>query len=472
MVVHEFTVVPGTWMPRGEALSLDLPCPTAIWQGIPGEKSLIHVYHRGRNLWMGRWLEAIEQADPERVDPPCDRYSACGGCPLMHLTPVGQRRVRLDLLRKAFEDEDVPLGRVAEVVPFEGPQREFRHVVKLAAGRSERGNLRLGAYGRNSHAVIPIPECLVATPSLREAMKVVSHHMIGLAIPPWDAETGRGLLRYVVLRQSRASGDVLVTLVAAHFSAALVTLAEEIGRGFPAVVGVHLHVNDGEGNAIFQHDGDGLGGTRHLVGKGVIEERLCGARFRIGPGDFFQTNPSMAEKLATEAVGALLPGRPLVDLYSGVGSIALLGAATAGWAIGVEEVESAVLRARENASLNGVPAEFVMGQVLSVLPEIQTRLGATRPNVVVNPARRGLEEGVLGAILALDPARVLYVSCNPRTLARDLRDLLKAGFHLASVTPFDMFPNTSHVETLVVLDPSSAARDEPSRGPRRRRVGA
>lgn len=470
MDYRDLLVTPERWLPRGEALCTSTPRPLAIWQGIPGESSEVHVYHLGQNQWLGRWNRA-RTADPHRVDPPCRRYSPCGGCPLMHLDGAGQDLARRTVLLDAFRDVELAPPPVEPTVVGPDGDRQFRHVVKLAAGYSDEGHIRLGAYGRNSRDIITIPECLVATPALRRAMKVVAHHVIDLDVRPFESESGRGILRYVVLRQSRAHGEMIVTLVAARRSRQVGDLAQAVASNLPEAVGVLVHMNEGPGNAIFSQDGTVVPAVMPLSGRPEIEEEVAGLKLRVGSGEFFQTNPGVADLLYREVAAQVLPDRPVVDLYCGVGALALAASERSGWALGVEENETAVMRARESAARNRRPAEFLQGRVLDALPQVQKRLQRSSPTVILNPARRGLEEGVVDAVLALTPARMLYVSCNPRTLARDLAGLRDKGWVTRRVVPFDMFPNTSHLEVVVTLDPEVAPRPASARRPHRRVVG-
>ena len=449
--------VPDRWLPRGEALVRgdNRRKPLVVWSGIPGEKARIRLHHVGHNQARGEWLSA-DRPDPHRVVPPCEKYRRCGGCPWMHLDEEGQadaRRSRVAALFEAAELTDVPIG---EMHPCPDGLSEYRHVVKVGFGVSDMGRTRVGAWARGSRDIVPIPQCLAATDVLRRTMLSLAHHTIDLGIAPYDGDAQRGVMRSAVLRASRTTGEVLVTLVAARRDRNLQQLAEEVARGVNQVVGVWLHLNDGPGNAIFQRDGDGVVGVSCLGGKDWIEERLNDVAYRIGPGDFFQTNPSTAEVLYRRVVQRLdlKSGDAVLDLYCGVGGIALPAAKITGFAMGVEEIEGAVDRAREAARINRAPAEFVCDGVLTAVPDLQERLGDVGVKVVVDPARRGLEEGVLDRIVALSPSRIAYVSCNPDAMARDLREARAQGWRVdGEVELFDMFPNTAHVELLAILVP-------------------
>mgnify|MGYP002639667059 CR=1 FL=1 len=463
-------VTPDSWMPRGEALCSDSHPPLAVWQGIPGESCLVHVYAPGNNRGLARWEKAVRQPHPHRVDPPCERYSVCGGCPWMHMDAEGQRSARLDLVRAAYAEYGLQAHAPTELRASPDGLAGYRHLAKFAVGRSDRGNPRVGAFGRSTRNVVSIPDCPVITPVLREAMHTVAHLVIEQDIWPYDPEKQKGVLRYVVMRQSRATGKLLVTLVGARKSPKFEDLALALTQKLGSVAGVHLHVNRSPGNALFEAGEDGGIPTVRLEGDRHIEEHVAGLRLPIGAGDFFQTNPAVAELIIRDLEEWIPADVAVVDLYSGVGGLSLAAARRAGWALGVEVVETAVNRARGAASLNSVPAEFLVGEVVEVLPEIRRRLSGRQPMVVVNPARRGLEPGVIDGILALAPQRLVYISCNPISQARDLGALVERGFTVVHTRAYDMFPNTPHVEVMAVLSGPGGAPQASARPPRRRVV--
>ena len=461
-------VVPGRWLPRGEVEVIEPGLkPLIVWGGIPGERSRVRIGHRGVNQVRAEWVSSAAP-DAHRVDPRCDRYHPCGGCPVMHLDDAGQARAREALVRAALASAGLDHVQIGEQIRSPDGDEGFRHVVKVGFGSSDAGRTKIGAWGRNNRQIVPIPRCPVAAPVLRKTMVSLAHHTLALQIPPYDPKSGRGVLRSAVMRASRTTGEVLVTLIAARRDRALGDLAEEIGRGVNAVVGVWLHLNDGPGNAIFARDDQGVVGTKALAGREWIEERLNGIAYRIGPGDFFQTNPGAAERLYARTLDRLdlSRGDAVIDLYCGVGGVALAAAERTGFALGIEEIDGAVQRAREAARINRVAAEFATGRVLEVLPEVGKRFEGAHPCVVVDPARRGLEPGVIEAIDALSPRAIAYVSCNPIAMGRDLARLEALGYRLGPVDLIDMFPHTPHVECLVVAEPADgrvASRRSPKR---------
>jgi 23S rRNA (uracil1939-C5)-methyltransferase len=460
-------VTPTTWSARGEAVVHGENRQMLLFGGIPGEEATARVTFAGMHQ-VHAVFSSTDRPDAHRVEPPCERFRPCGGCAIMHLDPSGQEAMRRSLVRSALDEAGLVDVGISAFHPSPDGFADFRHVIKLGVGFSDHGHLRVGAWGRNNRRIVPIPRCNVARQELRATMASVAHHVIDLGIAPYDPETDRGVLRAIVLRASRTTGEVLITVVAGRKVRALQDLAEAVGGSVGHVVGIWLHLNSEPGNGIYSRDGDGAVGVVPMLGKGWIEEQMNGLSLRVGPVDFFQTNPSMAEVLYRRAVSrmALDNTTPVLDLYCGVGGIALHAAREAGFVIGVEENDAAVQRARENAHNNGLAAEFQAGRVEDLLPELVRKLSGARPVVSVNPARRGLEPGVVASIHNLDPRRVVYVSCNPRAMARDLAMFVERGYRVGSVELFDMFPNTPHVECIAVVesaDPTPASRRAPRR---------
>jgi 23S rRNA (uracil1939-C5)-methyltransferase len=471
-MANEIRVKPTSWSPRGEAIATGPGgVPVVVWNGVVGEEAVVRVNHRGQNQWAAYFVET-DHPHPERVPAPCKKFVSCGGCPTMHLTEKGQWGVRRALVANALSEHDLADVTIGAQHECPDGQEGYRHLIKLGAGYSDQRHIRLGAWGRRTRSVVPIPKCSVATPILGKVMRSLAQNIIDLNIHPYLPETDEGVLRSVVVRASRSTGEVLVTLVVGRRDRALSELAERVSEEVSNIVGVWLHRNNEEGNAIFARDMNGHVGVRAVLGKSWIEEELNGVRYRIGPGDFFQTNPATAEVLYQRVMDRLelSNGDTFVDLYSGVGGLALQGARRAGWALGIEEVPGAVERARESTRINGLTAEFMAEFVVHALPEIERRLGDRGPIVTVNPARRGLEEGVIEGILGLKPRRLAYVSCNPRSLARDLVRFRDAGWKIGELELFDMFPNTPHVETFVVLESPGMSSIPTVRPPKRRKV--
>jgi 23S rRNA (uracil1939-C5)-methyltransferase len=463
------TVEPQLWSPRGEAVAPRHggTLETFVFGGIPGEKAHVHVKGKGEHRVYARFDRPADRPHRDRRDPPCGRFYRCGGCPLMHLVPDAQLAVKRRILLDAFEGAGVPLPHDVAVVPSPSGNADFRHVMKLGVGRSQEGSLQVGGFARGNREVLPIPRCLVITPVLREAMKTIAHQIIERNVLPYY-EKG-GLLRYVIARQSRATGKVQVVLVARQRDARVAELALGIEAANSAIVGIHVHVNREDGNALFDADEEGLVRTQLLAGAPTMEEQLAGIRFVLGPTDFFQTNPAVAELLVQEVLALTADDRdrPIVDLYAGIGALTRPRARQHGWAVGVERSQGSVLHARQSAALNGIDAEFLAMDSDRGIETVGKRLAGRPPVVVVDPARRGLERGMGPGILSLRPARIVYVSCNPRALADDVREFEARGYKLDALRAFDMFPETPHLEVVARLSPVDAP-PAAGRAPRRR----
>ncbi len=470
------TVTPRYYLTQGFAQAEERGRLIAVWGGVVGESADVRVQHVGKNRIRARFVAPARGSSghPGRRAPPCDRYDACGSCPLMHLDAPAQRAARLHILKRALDG--VGLGEYAptELAQVEDGELAYRHVAKLAVGRSDRGHLRVGVFRRGSHDLVAIPQCGVVTDSLREAMRVTARAVIELDLGPWDPYGQDGALRHIVLRQSRTTGEILGTIIGAWNERAFGELARRMTTAAANIVGVHLHINSKEGNAIFDHgEGEEEGAPRflRLAGARVVTEDVAGQKLEIGPGDFFQANPTMGAELVQTALDWLAPwsDRPVVDLYCGVGAFTLPLAARHGWALGVEVVSGAVDRAASNARRNHTSAEFMTGAVDEVLRARAPQLSGRGAVVVADPARRGLEEGVIDSMLSIDPAAVLLVSCNSAAFGRDLRGFLERGWTIAKIRAFDMFPQTVHMESMALLLPSQAP-EPTTRSPQRRFV--
>jgi 23S rRNA (uracil1939-C5)-methyltransferase len=362
---------------------------------------------------------------PERVPAPCPHFGRCGGCQLQDLALAAQlawkRRSVAEALRR-IGGLDAP---VAETVPSPDPYG-YRHKVAMPVGGPP---LRLGLYARGSHELTAGVDCLVAAPPLAAAMAAAE-----AALAEGGADPTR--LRHVVGRLSRATGEVLLTVVGLDRELPEAAV-ERLLATVPGLSSLWVSRHSGRGNRVLGEE------LHHVAGQRYIVEELAGRRFLLSPEDFFQVNPAVADRLFRDLAAALAPGGRVADLFSGVGVAALAVAERAAAVVGVEVVAQAVRDARRNARRNGVTnVEFIVGAVEAALP-LLGRLDA----VILDPPRKGAP-GLAAAIRAAGAREVLYVSCDPATLARDAAELAQAGYRLRSVTPYDMFPQTVHVECL------------------------
>ncbi|MBM3463733.1 MAG: 23S rRNA (uracil(1939)-C(5))-methyltransferase RlmD [Armatimonadetes bacterium] len=412
--------------------------------GAPGDSADVELTEVHRHYARGR-VRKVHVASADRVDPPCPIYDRCGGCHLQHLSDEAQLRLKSHIVREALR-----LGHLTDV-PVRPclPTRawEYRSKMQLVAG-FKQGPL-LGLYERHSHRVVPLEHCLIAHPLANRVMAAASEAVARLGWEVYDERTGGGLLRHVIARVSEAHDEALVVVVATR--EALPREDEFVAMlraRVPEVVGVMVNENTRRTNVILGPRTRHVWGRDHIVEVVTVPPGPVGVQFRIGPSSFFQIN-----RVGLEEIGRLvrhyLEPRPedvVVDGYCGVGAISLLLASSVGRVIGIEEVDEAVRAARENVRLNDVHnAQFVTDRVERELVRIVAR-GEKVDAVVLDPPRKGCDIAVLETIAKLRVPRVVYVSCNPATLARDLALLAGMGYGADEIQPLDMFPQTSHVE--------------------------
>jgi 23S rRNA (uracil1939-C5)-methyltransferase len=437
----------------GKALARDQGRVVFVDRGLPGDQVRARVTRIKRGYAEAR-LEAVETPSALRVDPRCPHVERCGGCRMQDLAydsqcEIKERQVRETLAHLGgFAAPQVrPLRRAPEIF-------HYRNKMEFTFHPAEDGRAVLGLHERGTFdRVFPVETCLLPSPL---TMKIVHATQGFAASHEWRAyhpAQHRGMVRFLTIRHLPLTGECAVQLVAASDQVpALETWARGIAALSPQVRTVTLGLNRARANVATSEE------ERPLVADGLVLERLLGLEFEASASTFLQTNSRQAEALYSAALAAacLEGGECVLDLYCGAGTLTLLFARNAGQAIGVESVPEAVTRARLNARRNGIEnARFVDGEARRVLREWARgeRPDAPRPQVVVvDPPRAGLHPRVVARITELAPRRVVYVSCNPATLARDARDFANAGYALGEVEPFDMFPHTPHIECVARLE--------------------
>lgn len=400
-----------------------------------------------KNYAYGRLAEILEPG-PGRTAPRCPSAGKCGGCVFQHMTYEAQ----LEAKRKRVQDSLERIGgqieiQVPPVIGMENPWR-YRNKTQIPFGTDRDGRLISGFYAVNSHRIVPFGDCLLAPPAHSQIKAIVQDFLEEFHIPAYSEETGRGLFRHLLIRTGFHTGEIMVCLV---LNGTKLPHADELVKRLLAVPGMSqicVNVNTERTNVIL--------GTKEisLYGPGYISDWIGDLTFRISAQSFFQVNPVQTEILYGKALEyAELTGSENVwDLYCGAGTISLFLAREAGKVHGVEIVPSAIENARVNAELNGIRnAVFTVGRSEEIFPEEVRRTGEHPDVVVVDPPRKGCEESLLHAIASVGPSRIVYVSCDPATLARDIRILNGEAYGLQKVQPVDMFPFTAHVETVCSL---------------------
>ena len=374
---------------------------------------------------------------------PCPLHKKCGGCQLQQLPYPEQ-------LRRKQAREIALLGSFGSVSPILGMENptHYRNKVCAAFGLDQKKQIVSGVYQPGSHRIVPVDDCLIEDVIADRIIVDIRHMLRDFKIQVFDERSGRGFLRHVLVRRGFQSGEVMVVLIAA--SPVFPTqkpFVKKLLEKHPEITTVVLNVNDRFTPVVL--------GEREkvLYGAGTIEDTLCSRRFRISPRSFYQVNPVQTEVLYGKAVefAALTGGETVLDAYCGIGTIGITASGRARQVIGVEANRDAVKDAIANAKLNGLKnCWFSIGDAGEYMQGMARE--GIRPDVVfLDPPRSGSDDAFLRALLKSAPARAVYVSCDPVTLARDLDVLTAGGYQVRKIQPVDMFPFTEHVETVVLL---------------------
>ncbi len=417
--------------------------------GLPGDRVCVRITEARARYGRGV-IETVVSPSPDRVDAPCPYFGRCGGCRLQHQSYAAQLAFKEKQVRDCLERLGGLAGSTLDIRPILAAPDVYGYRNKMeftVAGTSAAPVIGLHEAERYD-VVLDIERCLLQSDTMNALLDEVRRYARAHAVTVYDPETAQGLLRFVTLREGRQTGEAMMNVVAASPDLEVLgPLARSVRSQVPATASVVLNVNAKKAAVA-------VGTEEHLLeGRDHIRESLGGLTFEISASSFFQTNTRQAERLFGLVVDAceLQPSDTVMDLYCGTGAITLLLARHARAAFGIELSSAAVADAERNARNNGVDnATFLAGEVRHVLPDLVGR-GVTANAVVADPPRAGFHPRALAALVALAPARIVYVSCNPSTLARDLGDLVAGGYTLDWVQPVDMFPQTPHIEAVARL---------------------
>lgn len=413
--------------------------------GLPGDRLRVRLVEaRGR---FGRAaVETVLAASPDRVEPPCPYFGRCGGCRLQHLAYPAQLAFKEKQVRDCLERlGGLGAFELRPILPAPEPYGYRNKMEFTVAGAPPA----IGLHAAQRYdVVLDIERCLLQSETLNALLDEFRRQVRERALSIYDPVTERGLLRFVMMREGRRTGEAMVNVVgAAPDVETLAPVADALRARVPATASVVLNVNAKKASVA-------VGSEEHLLlGRDHIRERLGPVTFQVSANSFFQTNTLQAERLfaIVETACELDGSETLLDLYSGTGAISLLLARRARRVYGIEVTAAAVADAIRNAGVNGIEnCTFLAGEVRHVLPDL-IRQGVRASIVVADPPRAGFHPKALAALVALAPARIVYVSCNPSTLARDVGDLARQGYRLEWVQPVDMFPQTPHIEAVARL---------------------
>ena len=399
-----------------------------------------------KNYAIGKLIKIIT-ASPDRVEPVCPVYADCGGCQLQHLSYAGQLRMKQQQVKDAL----TRIGHLdTEVLPVIGCSNpwNYRNKMQFPAASGAEGKISIGCYAAATHSVIDTGSCMIQKEANNEVLTTVRKWMQRYSISAYDEKTGKGLVRHVMSRVGVHSGEVMAVLITSAYDIPhKKELVEWLTKYVPNLVSVVQNINKKPTNVVMGSK------TRVLYGRTTITDSLGALSFNISAQSFFQVNSEQAEKLYNKALeyAALSGNETVVDVYCGTGTISLYLAKHAGKVYGIEIVAPAIEDAKKNAQDNNCSnAEFILGDAAEKLPQLLAE-GFKPDVVVVDPPRAGCEQKVLKAIADVEPQRIVYVSCNPASLARDLAYLSERGYKTMAAQPVDMFPMCAHVETVCLL---------------------
>ena len=415
----------------------------------PGDEADVRIVKDCKRYAFGI-LDHLRTPSPDRIPVDCAVAGPCGGCSLRHLDYTAELRAKQENVTDAFRrigGLDVP---VLDICPSPEVDR-YRNKVQFPVGLDKNGNPCIGFYAGRTHRIVPCPDCKLQPGVLNDIGNALCGFFAENGIQPYNEETGRGLVRHIFLRRGAHSGQIMVCLVCTrpnfpHAEALCTRLREQ----FADIATILLNVNSKNTNVILGTE------THTLYGPDYIEDTLCGVPVQLGPLSFYQVNTLAAERLYGIAAqyAQLTPDDLLLDLYCGMGTIGLSMVDHCRELVGVEIVPEAIESAKANAARMGDAVAAKSCFFCADAGQAATRLAAEglHPDVVMlDPPRKGCDEATLSAVVRMDPRRVVYVSCNPATAARDAAWLEQNGYHAEKVQPVDLFPRTKHCEAVLLL---------------------
>lgn len=391
-------------------------------------------------------LKSILTPSKDRVEPKCPVYDACGGCTLQHLSYEAQLKVKQEQVKDAMERlggfKDI---EVLPIIGMKNPER-YRNKGSFPLGYVDE-SVEAGFFKQRSHTLVPLNDCIIQKSKIVQAVNAVTEWANEYGVPPYNEETHEGILRHVMVRTTADEKQVMVVIVTTGPILNVPQLIEKLKSNIEGLTSIIHNVNSKVTNVILGDEFDVIWGSDYIT------EKINGLKFNVSAASFLQVNPEQTVKLYNTAINNLgLTGEEtVVDVFCGIGTISLLIAKKAKQVVGIEIVKEAIVDAKQNARENGIEnVEFICADAEEAFPKIASS-GKKIDAVMLDPPRKGCDEKTLNAIINAKIEKVVYVSCNPATLARDCRLLCDNGYEIKSVQPVDMFPHSGHVETVCLL---------------------
>lgn len=420
-----------------------------IPNAIKGEKMKILIVKVNKNFAYGKILEILEPSQM-RVEEDCKTYKLCGGCNLRHIKYEDTLKIKKAIIQNCLYKELKRDVKVNDVIGMEEPQF-YRNKLIYPVGTNKNNETIMGVFANRSHNIVAVNECFIQDKINQEIANAVLEIIKIHNIKPYNEENRNGNIRHIIIKRGKQTDDVMVILVCNENSkntAFEKDLIKILTEKYPQIKSIVKNINNKNTNVIM---GDK---NINLFGDGYILDKLDNYVFKISPHSFYQVNPVQTTKLYNKAIefGDLSKDDVVLDLYCGIGTISIFLAKFVKKVIGIEIVETAIKDAKENAKLNNIDnIDFYAGDVEKILPKALKTIDTTPSVIFVDPPRKGLDMNTIRNIKNIKPKKIVYISCNPATLARDIA-LLDENYKLKDVQPVDMFCYTSHIETISVLE--------------------
>lgn len=418
-----------------------------VKDAVIGDTVTAKIMKSKKHYGYGKLIEILKPS-PYRVEPKCAFARQCGGCQLQALSYEQQLVFKTNKVKGHLERiggfKNLPME---PIIGMDEPYH-YRNKAQFPVGRNKDGKIITGFYAGRTHTIIENRDCALGVPENKEVLDRVISHMEKWNIAPYDETTGNGLVRHVLIRYGYFTGEVMVCLILNGTKLPHEDELAETLREIKGMTSITINVNKKKSNVILGEE------IRILWGQGYITDKIGDISYQISPLSFYQVNPKQTQKLYAKALEyADLHGDETVwDLYCGIGTISLFLAQQAKFVRGVEIIPQAIENANENARINNITnVEFFTGKAEEVLPREYEKNGTYADVIVVDPPRKGCDETLLETMIKMQPKRIVYVSCDSATLARDLKYLCANGYSLTRVCPVDQFGGTVHVETVALL---------------------
>lgn len=427
---------------EGEGIAKIEGYTTFVKGALKGEKAKIKIVKAGKDYGFGKLIE-LTQKSKNRETPMCPSFGRCGGCNLQHINYEEGLKHKLNSVKATLKKQLGYEPLVDEIIGM-GLPINYRNKAQYPVA-----NGKIGFYADRSHELIENELCYIQDEKIDRLAKDFFKIAMECKITCYDEETNKGDLRHIVTRIGKTTGEYMLVIVTNGEKILNLDKAiQKLLKVYPDITSIIQNINTKKDNVILGNK------CITLYGEDFIVDELNGYKFKISPLSFYQVNPMQTEVLYSIAKeGAELTGEEIVfDLYCGIGTISIFVADDAKKVYGVEVVEPAIINAKENAKINEITnTEFIVGEVEKVIPKLYEE-GITADVVFVDPPRKGCDQTALDTIIKMKPKKLVYISCNPATLARDLKILTEDCFNLKQVKLVDMFPHTSHVETVAVME--------------------